>query len=1218
MKKYFFLSVITVISFVSLNGQVYSNQPITNSIPTENAFLDASSTFSTEFNGVSNNTGKGLVFPTVDLVNFEFKVTNIDGWGIFPTFFNGMIVYNRVTGTTLTSGNRSSKATAVKPGFYYYHNPTGRTLFDANYDVLEAVKAGEWLPLGGSSSGSSGFWSLTGNTGTDPAINFVGTTDNKPLIFRVDNQKVAEMGSEVFSALKVISNGNSGLRLPQMTTTQRDVMTDAAFKTNPEARGLMIFNTDNNCLEYWNSTRWISLCTGNADFIFRKDNGEVVDITIDPNNRFPPEGDTHGPWTPEAIPPCINPVPYSMVVVAGIEYTYVTLLDPSTGRFTLTMDENPTANIRTAIVRITNNCTNEYKDFLFIQDANTNLCQPLVAKPIIVVFPNNTACSGGAVYMSISNPNPTATYIWTFNNVEIARGTWYYANKNGIYRVYVGAVGCMSNASDEININISGTVAPTPAPTITAENNGIICSGMGGITLTSSKPVQGQVAWFKDGVFQGYGVTKYVTAANASAAGNDWIAVFEHGGCYSLPSNIIRVKTSSLTALPVPNVTINGQNINAVTFCKGGVLNITINNIAAYTGMTVNFIFKNGNEILDVTKIDDSHYQYIVPIETTDILFSVTVEELSGTLCNSSVSSSPVELIYSAPPKPIVTSPGTHFLICGTTAAFIESSIHETGYTYIWYRDGVVVPSITTYSFSTTIPGRYAVVVTTAEGCISERSDEAEVRQSGNPAAVSISGASTVNKFDVETYTISPETGVTYQWANGTNGAVLVAPSSGTSANYEFTQDGVTAQVMVTASNACGTITITKDVTVTADCTPPSITGGTPANSTIKLIEGQTLILSVNTAGTAPTFQWYKNNSPILGATSSTYIKTNVLTTDAGTYKVIVTGSGNCSSQTATVDNIAVIVDKNPANYPIGLGKFEGRTCFDVVETNNGGDCGTLAGRLSQKANFTLQAIYKQTYTFTTNGTVSKIRFYAIDQTELVIDSIVPGSSTWATGTNLNGKYTVTVYYKTNLNTTAAGKDRAHALTAMLYVVYNDQALGGGTDKRLELKVSVQDCSCCPGYLATAKEYVQKTSGYLDVWGSPSNFSTVVTYFTATGKDVCFFKKNYQSQASSVTEARAICSSGSFTTDASIKAMGWRLPNIAELGSINGVATNLSSQPTSISGTDNMTSTPTAGQGAYYWSDTQRNSSATWGWSYGQGATQLISVSNHVRCVRTQ
>ena len=1024
-----------------------------------------------------------------------------------------------------------------------------------------------------------------------------------------------------FSLLEITTiNQKGGLRLPQLTTAERNALNLSANPT--EAKGLVIYNTDNNCIEYWNHLRWVSLCTGNADFTFTDDGGNKVDPTIDPNDRFPAEGDTHGPWTPEGVPPCIASIPYNITVVAGGEYTHVALLDLSTGKFTITMDKNPTSFIRTAIIRITNNCTDEYKDFLFTQDADPSLCQPGVAKPNIVVDPSNkTACSGGAVYMSITNPDATATYIWTFNNVEIARGTWWYADRKGIYRVYVGAVGCMSNASDEINVNTSGSNAPTPAPKITAENDGIICSGMGGITLTASDygSDAGKVTWFKDGVKKGTGATMYVSSANATATGNDWIAVIADGSCYSLPSNIIHVKTSSSTALTIPNVAINNLDINTVTYCKGGVLNITINNMSAYAGKNVNFIFKNGNDVLEVTKIDDSHYKYIVPPATSGMLFSVTVEESSGTFCNNSVSSAPVELTYSAPSTPVVTSPGTNFLICGATPAVVASSVTGTGYTYVWYKDGVIDVTKTTSSFTTIQPGRYAVVVTTAEGCTTDRSNEVEVKQSGNPAVISILGASTVDKNDVETYTITQETGVTYQWLQGTNGATLVAPSSGTSASYQFTQDGVTAQVKVQATNACGTVIITKDITVTANCTPPSITGGTAANSVINLIEGQTLTLSVNTTGTAPAFQWYKDSSPISGATSATYMKTNVAVSDAGIYKVIVTGSGACSSQTATVDNITVNISKNPASYPIGTGKFEGKTCFDVVETNSGGDCGTLSGRLSQKANFALQATYKQTYTFTSSNYISKIRFYAVDQTGLVIDSIVPGNSTWATGLNLYGTYTATVYYKINLNTTAAGTDRANALTAMLYVVYNDQGAGGGNDKRLELKVSVQDCSCCPGYLAVGKEYVQKTSGYLTGFGSPSSFSTVATYFTATGKDVCFFKADYPyGMASSVSEARNICNTGMFTTDSGIQAMSWRLPNIAELGAINGVATTLSTQPTSISGTTNMKNSPTSGQGAYYWSNTEKDSTTSWGWSYGQGATQMINVSNNVRCVRTQ
>src|SRR5688572_18280869 len=52
------------------------------------------------------------------------------------------------------------------PGFYYYNG--------TSWILLLSEKAG---------------WSVTGNAGTDPLLNFIGTTDNKPLLFKANNQK---------------------------------------------------------------------------------------------------------------------------------------------------------------------------------------------------------------------------------------------------------------------------------------------------------------------------------------------------------------------------------------------------------------------------------------------------------------------------------------------------------------------------------------------------------------------------------------------------------------------------------------------------------------------------------------------------------------------------------------------------------------------------------------------------------------------------------------------------------------------------------------------------------------------------------------------------------------------------------------------------------------------------------------------------------------------
>lgn len=55
------------------------------------------------------------------------------------------------------------------------------------------------------------------------------------------------------SAQLDISSNNKGVLLPRMTTAQRNAISSPAS-------GLQVYNTDNNCMEYWNGTAWISSC----------------------------------------------------------------------------------------------------------------------------------------------------------------------------------------------------------------------------------------------------------------------------------------------------------------------------------------------------------------------------------------------------------------------------------------------------------------------------------------------------------------------------------------------------------------------------------------------------------------------------------------------------------------------------------------------------------------------------------------------------------------------------------------------------------------------------------------------------------------------------------------------------------------------------------------------------------------------------------------------
>ena len=72
---------------------------------------------------------------------------------------------------------------------------------------------------------------------------------------------------ESFSLLELVGDGTNGFRLPQMTTEQRETMSNAAFKASERSMGLQIFNTSTHCVETWNGSAWIEDCAPEPDYV---------------------------------------------------------------------------------------------------------------------------------------------------------------------------------------------------------------------------------------------------------------------------------------------------------------------------------------------------------------------------------------------------------------------------------------------------------------------------------------------------------------------------------------------------------------------------------------------------------------------------------------------------------------------------------------------------------------------------------------------------------------------------------------------------------------------------------------------------------------------------------------------------------------------------------------------------------------------------------------
>ncbi len=204
-------ALIVIASFSSF-GQIKTGSNISNTIANENPFLDVS-----DYSEYPNNVGKGLVFPRTDLTTWTFKIDNLDGI-TFPTAFDGMIVYNTGTGSTVTG---QGQQVSVTPGFYYFYNP----------GASDNIANGEWLKFEAGNVTGGKFVD-----GTDPAdavytIGKVGIGTDSP------SNKLTVKGDD---AIQVFENGNGDKKFAILYSNN-----DPQNEDTGEVAGLWSIDTSN-------------------------------------------------------------------------------------------------------------------------------------------------------------------------------------------------------------------------------------------------------------------------------------------------------------------------------------------------------------------------------------------------------------------------------------------------------------------------------------------------------------------------------------------------------------------------------------------------------------------------------------------------------------------------------------------------------------------------------------------------------------------------------------------------------------------------------------------------------------------------------------------------------------------------------------------------------------------------------------------------------------
>jgi hypothetical protein len=249
----------------------------------------------------------------------------------------------------------------------------------------------------------------------------------------------------------------------------------------------------------------------------------------------------------------------------------------------------------------------------------------------------------------------------------------------------------------------------------------------------------------------------------------------------------------------------------------------------------------------------------------------------------------------------------------GQTVTFDATASGTPPFTYQWKKGGTNIAGATSISYvlaNVTISDAAAYTVEVSNSLGSSLSNIANLSVV-NPPVFTLQPVAT-NASVGQSFTLSSlatgDSPPTYQWFKN-NAAISGATSATYTVSSAVLADAGTYKV--SASNTVSGTVVSTDsnavaVTVIEVLVPPTFTTQ-PVAATVNLT--QSFTLSALATGTpTPTYQWYKDNVAITGATSTSYTVSSAVSANGGDYKVVATNTLNGASSSVDSNIVTVTV----------------------------------------------------------------------------------------------------------------------------------------------------------------------------------------------------------------------------------------------------------------------------------------------------------------------
>jgi hypothetical protein len=533
-------------------------------------------------------------------------------------------------------------------------------------------------------------------------------------------------------------------------------------------------------------------------------------------------------------------------------------------------DANPADNTSTCQTKVTAGCTNMV--------VNTPPADQTVCPGDTAVF-SETASGTGLSYQWYQGSNILPGKIGSMLGL-----TNVTALDAGTYKVIITDL-CGDTVTNSATLTVNSNTLVTVPPV-----NSTNCPGTtANFSVTATGTGLGY-QWYHGATMLPGQIGNSLTITNVSAASAGTYNVVITGACNSVTNGAMLVVNSptSVTAPPMNSTNCPGTTAYFSVTATGTVLAYQW-----YHGVTL-LSGQIGNT-LAITNLSAANGG----------MYSVVITGACGsTITNSAM------LVINSPT--LVTIPPMNSTNCPGTTANFSVSATGTSLMYQWYQGMKLLPgqignTLAITNVSAANAGIYNVVITGACGSSITNSAMLVVNAitsvTNSPSDVTSCPGGTVN-FSVN----ATGTGLSYQWYAGTN---LLANETNSTLTLTNVSEANAGAYSVVVSGECGS-PITNSAVLTVNT---SLTVSTPpADQTV--CPGGTAIFSVSASGTGLTYQWYKGNNPLAAQTNSTLTLTNVDSSYAGPYSVMMASAcGNPVTKSAALTvNTNVLVVTPPAN----------------------------------------------------------------------------------------------------------------------------------------------------------------------------------------------------------------------------------------------------------------------------------------------------------------